>query len=199
MEISFPFMLRSVWKQQLQALSHNTASVDSSEDIQFGERCHYVINCFGALLNERVPDVSEIKSGSQKHRRGNASLCHVDNVGLFFSHSSTLGTIFFPVKQVIFPTKKRFCGTLEIPMVFRLCERNSRDSSVNSPLVQGRRLPGQSAHHKRQHCALQHALKKNKVFVKRYLSWGSVECIEQRGQDTRGQDDDCAHLNHNFH
>lgn len=99
-------MLRSVWKQQLQALSHNTASVDSSEDIQFRERCHYVINCLGALLNERVPDVSETKSGSQKHRRGNANLCHVDNVGLFFSHSSTLGTILFsPVKQIIFPTK----------------------------------------------------------------------------------------------
>lgn len=99
MKISFPFMLRSVWKQQLQALSHDTASVDSSEDFQFGERCHYVINCFGALLNERVPDVS----GSQKHRRGNTNLFHVDNVGLFFSHSSSSWNNFF--KQEIFPTK----------------------------------------------------------------------------------------------
>lgn len=59
---SFLFMLRSVWKQ-LQGLSHNTASVDSSADIKFAERCHYVINCFRELLNECVPDVSESKSG----------------------------------------------------------------------------------------------------------------------------------------
>lgn len=163
MKISFPFMLRSVWKQQLQALSHtdNTASVDSSEDIQFGERCHYVINCFGALLNERVPDVSETKSGSQKHRRGNANLFHVDNVSLFFSHSSSSWNYFF--KREISPTKRVSVELWKFRWFSgRVRETDSRDSSVNSLLVQGRQLRGQSANHKRQHCALQHALKKTR-------------------------------------
>lgn len=36
-------------------------------------------------MNECVPDVSELKFGSQRHHRGNTSLCHVGNVGLFKS------------------------------------------------------------------------------------------------------------------
>lgn len=68
-----------------------------------------MINCFGALLNEGVPDVSEIKSGSQKRHRGNANLCHVDMGGLFFALSSNPGTISLPVKRDIFPTT-RWCG-----------------------------------------------------------------------------------------
>lgn len=125
-------------------------------------------------MNECVPDVSELKSGSQRHHRGNTSLCHVGNVGLFKSSFHCLAHLELFISVQIF-RKMVFWGTggnsragtqtTKRRISVRVKRQTDRWTRCR---FEGGNYGANAANHKRRRHALQRALENECVCEKMF-------------------------------